>query len=186
MKRYTLLTADMDGTVLNTRKGDHPRTAGRPWPGGRLGSPLRHRPLPGRVRPYLADFPDMRYLLCHSGATVTDLRTGAGPLLPSPSTPPPWKGPGRHRRRRRRGSLLLGNELYIEALPGPDALSLGCQVHSGPLQRAHWVPDRDALLAEHIHDVRKLNFFFATTPSGTRCGEIFRTMPPGVRLRHPQ
>ena len=39
------------------------------------------------------------------------------------------------------------------------------------------LPDRGALLAEHIHDVRKLNFFFHDHAEWLRCGEIFRTMP---------
>ena len=78
MKRYTLLTADMDGTVLNTRKEITPRTAGAIHQALADGWEVLFAT--GRclaeVRPYLADFPDMRYLLCHSGATVTDLRTG--------------------------------------------------------------------------------------------------------------
>ena len=78
MKRYTLLTADMDGTVLNTRKEITPRTAGAIHQALADGWEVLFAT--GRclaeVRPYLTDFPDMHYLLCHSGATVTDLRTG--------------------------------------------------------------------------------------------------------------
>lgn len=54
----------------------------------------------------------------------------------------------------------------------------GCQCFEALYEKcAHWVPDRDALLAEHIHDVRKLNFFFHDHAEWLRCGEIFRTMP---------
>ena len=54
----------------------------------------------------------------------------------------------------------------------------GCQCFEALYERcAHWVDDREALLAERIGDVRKLNFFFHRHEEWLRCGERFRALP---------
>ena len=74
--------------------------------------------------------------------------------------------------------FFLGNELYIEERFRGRMPYFGCQCFEALYERcAHWVPDREALLQEHIHDVRKLNFFFHETEEWRRCGELFREMP---------
>ena len=180
MKRYTLLTADMDGTVLNTRKEITPRTARAIHRALAAGWEILFAP--GRclaeVRPYLADFPDMHYLLCHSGATVTDLRTGRD-LCSVPIHPDTVKKVLAVTAGSDAAAVFfLGNELYIEERFRGRMPYFGCQCFEALYERcAHWVPDREALLQEHIHDVRKLNFFFHETEEWRRCGELFREMP---------
>ena len=180
MKRYTLLTADMDGTVLNTRKEITPCTAGAIHQALADGWEVLFAT--GRclaeVRPYLTDFPDMHYLLCHSGATVTDLRTGQD-LCSLPIDPETVeKVLAVTADADAAAVFFLGNELYIEERFRGRMPYFGCQCFEALYEKcAHWVPDRGALLAEHIHDVRKLNFFFHDHAEWLRCGEVFRTMP---------
>ena len=180
MKRYTLLTADMDGTVLNTRKEITPRTAGAIHQALADGWEVLFAT--GRclaeVRPYLTDFPDMHYLLCHSGATVTDLRTGQD-LCSLPIDPETVERVLAVTADADAAAVFfLGNELYIEERFRGRMPYFGCQCFEALYEKcAHWVPDRGALLAEHILDVRKLNFFFHDHAEWLRCGEVFRTMP---------
>ena len=147
MKRYTLLTADMDGTVLNTRKEITPRTAGAIHQALADGWEVLFAT--GRclaeVRPYLTDFPDMHYLLCHSGATVTDLRTGQD-LCSLPIDPATVeKVLAVTADADAAAVFFLGNELYIEERFRGRMPYFGCQCFEALYEKcAHWVPDRDA------------------------------------------
>ena len=180
MERYTLLTADMDGTVLNSRKELTPATAEAIHRA--LGQGWEVLFATGRclaeVRPYLADFPDMHYLLCHSGATVTDLRTGedicAVPIPPETVRAALAAGADADAAL----VFFIGGELYIEKRFRGRMPYFGCQCFEALYERcAHWVDDREALLAERIGDVRKLNFFFHRREDWLRCGERFRALP---------
>lgn len=178
----------MDGTVLNTRKEITPRTAGAIHQALADGWEVLFAT--GRclaeVRPYLTDFPDMHYLLCHSGATVTDLRTGQD-LCSLPIDPETVeKVLAVTADADAAAVFFLGNELYIEERFRGRMPYFGCQCFEALYERyAHWV--RTGRPAERAHP--RCPQAELLLPRPRRVAPLRGNFPnhaPGVRLRHPQ
>ena len=73
--RYQLIALDIDGTLLNSEKGDHPRIQ-RPWFTGPFGPESRWCSSTycsfAELEEILQHFLEMRYGICESGALVFD------------------------------------------------------------------------------------------------------------------
>ena len=172
MMRYTLLAADMDGTALNSQKEITPRTKRAIHQALQSGYEVMFST--GRciaeVRPYLKDFPEMHYLISHSGATVMDLRTGEDvcvvPILPETV----YQALDAAAACGAAVVFFIGNELYLDRNLRDRLGYYGCECFA-PIYEKHaeWVDNMDEVLAQRIHDVRKLNFFFHTHEDWERC-----------------
>ncbi|MBE6964229.1 MAG: HAD family phosphatase [Ruminococcaceae bacterium] len=77
-RKFRLLAADMDGTVLNGEKRISPRTKQTIETALAAGKEVVFATgrCPSEMRAYLAAFPAMRYAMCLSGALVLNLRSG--------------------------------------------------------------------------------------------------------------
>ena len=75
---YRLLAMDMDGTVLNSEKIITPRTDRAIRQALAAGKEVLFATgrCPTEVRPYLQQYPEMRYALCLSGAVIFDVAAG--------------------------------------------------------------------------------------------------------------
>lgn len=78
MSQYELIAFDMDGTLLNSRKEITPLTLAAIKKAAAAGKQIVLSTGRGRteLRAYLELMPEIRYLICTSGALVYDIRTG--------------------------------------------------------------------------------------------------------------
>lgn len=174
---YQLFAADMDGTVLTSEKVISPRTR-----------EALHRALAegyevlfatGRsyseVKPYLKDFPEMKYLLTVSGASVVDLRAGKS-ICRHPFSPGTVaKVLGALKNTDVMISHFVGEEVYLSSrFRGRfDDYGCGCYTKLGE-ECALWLPDASAFCLEHTEETYKLNAFFRYDEDFERATELLK------------
>jgi len=160
---YQLFAADMDGTVLNSQKVITPRTRAAILSALEAGKDVLFAT--GRsyseVKPYLKDFPQMRYLLTVSGASVVDLRAEKS-ICRHPFSPGTVE---------KVLAALADTDVMISHFVGEevclssrfrgrfDDYGCGCYTKLGE-DCAMWLPDASAYCLEHTEETYKLNAFF--------------------------
>lgn len=172
---YKLLAADMDGTVLTSAKTISPRTKKAIHAALDAGYEVLFAT--GRsyseVKPYLKDFPQMRYLLTVSGASVVDLRTGRS-ICRSAFIP------GTVEKVLQALSDMdvmishfVGEEVYLSSRFRGRFADYGCDCYTKLGEEcALWLPDASAFCLEHTEETYKLNAFFRCDADFDRAGEL--------------
>ncbi len=172
---YQLFAADMDGTVLNSQKVITPRTRAALLTALEAGKEVLFAT--GRsyseVRPYLKDFPQMRYLLTVSGASVVDLRAKKS-ICRYPFSPGTVeKVLAALADTDVMISHFVGEEVYLSSrFRGRfDDYGCGCYTKLGE-ECAMWLPDASAFCLEHTEETYKLNAFFRYDEDFDRATEL--------------
>ncbi len=174
---YQLFAADMDGTVLNSQKVITPRTRAALLAALEAGKDVLFAT--GRsyseVKPYLKDFPQMRYLLTVSGASVVDLRAEKS-ICRHPFSPGTVE---------KVLNALAGIDVMISHFVGEevclssrfrgrfDDYGCGCYTKLGE-DCAMWLPDASAYCLEHTEETYKLNAFFRYDEDFARATELLK------------
>ncbi len=172
---YQLFAADMDGTVLTSEKNISPRTKEAIVKALDAGYEVLFAT--GRsfseVKPYLKDFPQMRYLLTVSGASVVDLRAKKS-ICRHPFSPGTVeKVLAALADTDVMISHFVGEEVYLSSrFRGRfDDYGCGCYTKLGE-ECAMWLPDASAFCLEHTEETYKLNAFFRYDEDFARAEEL--------------
>ena len=160
---YTLLAADMDGTVINSQNRISARVEQAIHAAIAAGNEVLFATgrCPAEAQPFLEKFPDMRYIICANGALVLDLQTGETlyeAVLPAETAEQVLAAVSDTDHIE---IFYIGNDLYLDERVR-DRLE---HYHCGPFrvlleECATWVEDARALCRQEADRLRKINFFF--------------------------
>lgn len=173
---YRLLAVDMDGTVLNSKKEITPLTAEAMRKALQEGYEVLFST--GRnvseVREHLARFPEMRYVICCSGALVKDLQTGE-----TLSIRPIEFDLANQVLEMIRGMdvnivYFIGDDLYASTSVRGRLEHYNCQCfHELHEACAIWMDDPYSMMLEKPDQILKLNLFFHDPEEYRRACEAF-------------
>lgn len=172
---YKLLAADMDGTVLTSEKIISPRTKSAIL--GALDEGFEVLFATGRsyseVRPYLKDFPQMKYLLTVSGASVVDLRAGKSICRHPFSSGTVEKVLAALADTDVMLSHFVGEEVYLSSRFRSRFADYGCACYTKLGEEcALWLPDASAFCLEHAEETYKINAFFRYDEDFARAAQL--------------
>ena len=160
---YQLIALDMDGTVLNSQKEISPRTADAIHKAFEQGYEVLFST--GRnvseVRDQLAQFPEMRYLICCSGAVVKDLRTGKNLSTATVDFDIANRVSDAVKNMEVNVTFFIGDDLFLSKKVRGNMEYYNCQCfHNLYESCAVWVDDPYAVMRANPKDIRKINLFF--------------------------
>ena len=177
---YRLLAMDMDGTVLNSEKIVTPRTDRAIRQALAAGKEVLFAT--GRclteVRPYLEQYPEMRYALCLSGAVILDV--AAGKTLADISLSPALTAQILDSARQVDAMVAIyaGDDVFAERSQRPRMAYFGCDCF-GPLydRCAVYVDTLQEALDREGHRVHKINLYCHTHADWQKAGELLGDLP---------
>lgn len=162
---YRLLALDMDGTVLTSEKVISPRTDAAIRCAMAAGKEVLFATgrAPAEMRAHLAQYPEMRYIICLSGATVMDLREKRDLNVVSfrPEVVEQIMSIGSGYDAL--AAVYAGEDVFLERKYRGRLGYFGCECFAKLYdQCAIWVEDISQAIAQRKNDVRKINFYFHT------------------------
>ena len=176
---YQLIALDMDGTVLNSQKEISPRTADAIHKAFEQGYEVLFST--GRnvseVRDQLAQFPEMRYLICCSGAVVKDLRTGKNLSTATVDFDIANRVSDAVKNMEVNVTFFIGDDLFLSKKVRGNMEYYNCQCfHNLYESCAVWVDDPYAVMRANPKDILKINLFFHDHNEYLHVGEILNEL----------
>ena len=177
---YRLLAMDMDGTVLNSKKNITPRTEEAVHTAISAGKEVLFAT--GRclseMREHLARFPEMRYAICLSGATVVDLQKGVTLSVAALPRELVEQIMAMAHEFDVMVAVYAGNDVFLEDRHRGKMEYYGC----GCFEKlygscAGWVEESGEAIALRGGDVRKINFYFHSTEEWEQGGRKLTGLP---------
>ena len=181
---YQLLAMDMDGTVLNSKKEITPVTAAAIRKALKEGYEVLFST--GRnvseVREHLALFPEMRYVICCSGALVKDLRTGRTLSMKTIEFDLANRVLEIIQGMDVNIVYFIGDDLYASTAVRGRLEHFNCQCfHELHESCAIWMEDPYSMALERPDQILKLNLFFHDAEEYRRAGEALDQ----IGISHP-
>ncbi|MBP3486740.1 MAG: HAD family phosphatase [Oscillospiraceae bacterium] len=177
---YRLLAMDMDGTVLNSEKIVTPRTDRAIRQALAAGKEVLFAT--GRclteVRPYLEQYPEMRYALCLSGAVILDV--AAGKTLADISLSPALTAQILDSARQVDAMVAIyaGDDVFVERSQRPRMGYFCCDCFAALYDRcAVYVDTLRQALDREGHRVHKINLYCHTAEDWRKAGELLGGLP---------
>ena len=177
---YRLLALDMDGTVLNSEKKITPRTAAAMREAMAQGKEVLFATgrCPTEVRGDLKAFPEMKYVLCLSGALVLDLCRGetlADVTIPRPLVE---KILSVADELDAMVTLYAGDDVFVEFKRKGNMDYYGCQCFAKLYDDcACWVENIRDVLNGYGDCVHKANIFCHSAEEWKKADEALRGLP---------
>ena len=178
--KYTLLATDMDGTVVNHENRISPRVQQAIHEAIAAGNEVLFATgrCPAEVRPFLKDFPDMRYIICANGALVLDLQTGETlyeSILPAETTEQVLAALD---GLDKTVIYYIGNDFYVENRIRDRLEHYNCEYFRVLLEEcATWVDDPHGEFLRTPEKLRKLTIFFHDQAEYREAGERLAKLP---------
>lgn len=188
---YRLLATDMDGTAVRTDNQISPRNAEAIHQALAEGYEVLFATgrCPAEVRPFLKQYPDMRYAICTNGSLIMDLQAGK-PLL-SIVVDPQVVGQALEAVKGMdyTAGFYLGDEFYMDQAVRGRLDYYNCQCfHQLFEDCATWVEDPYAEFCRDHSCVRKVNLYFHDPEEHRIAGERFSKLPmnypSGIRYNY--
>ena len=177
---YQALGLDMDGTVLSSEKIITPRTfeaMQRALEAGKHVFFATGR-CPSEVREHLDRFPNMRYVMCLSGALVLDVKENRilhEATLPRSVTEQVLAAA---RQVDAMVSVYAGDDVFVERRERPNMDYYNCTCFA-PLYDhcAVWVDDITEALERQPRRIHKVNIYCHTPEDWHRAGQLLQPLP---------
>ena len=177
---YRLLAMDMDGTVLNSQKIVTPRTDRAIRQALAAGKEVLFATgrCPTEVRPYLQQYPEMRYALCLSGAVIFDV--AAGRTLEDVSFSPALTRQILNAAEQVDAMVAIyaGDDVFVERSRRPRMDYFCCDCFAALYDRcAVYVDTLQEALDREGNRVHKINLYCHTAEDWKKAGELLSGLP---------
>lgn len=177
---YALLATDMDGTVVNTDNRISPRVVDAIHGALAQGYEVLFATgrCPAEVRPFLKQFPDMRYVICTNGTLVMDLKAGK-PLYEVHLEPAVVEQVlDAVRGMDLTAIYYIGSDFYVENAARSRLAHYHCDCFRTLIEEcATWVDSPYEEFRKRPGELRKINLFFHDPEEHRIAGERIAGLP---------
>lgn len=177
---YRLLALDMDGTVLNSKKVISPRTEAAIHEALAEGKEVLFATgrCPAEMREFFEKFPDMKYVMCISGALILNVQTGetlTDVTIPRPLVETLLK------TAKELGvmtSVSAGPEVYVERRHRGNMAHYNCECFAALYDGcASWVDDAEDILDTMGDKVYKINYYCPNEDIWQKAASVLKDIP---------
>lgn len=176
---YTLLAADMDGTVIsNNRISPRVEQAIHQALADGYEVLFATGRCPAEARPFLKQFPDMRYIICANGTLVLDLQSGEALYEATLSEKMAEQVLETVREMDVMTIYYIGNDLYAENRMREKLEHYHCSAFRTVLEDcAVWVESPYEVFQQKPDKLRKINLYFHDPEEYRAAGERLAKLP---------
>ena len=177
---YRLLALDMDGTVLTSKKVISPRTEAAIHEALAKGKEVLFATgrCPAEMRGYFETFPDMKYVMCISGALILNIQTGetlTDIAMPRPMVELLLKTA---KALNVMTSVSAGPHVFVERRHRGNMEHFNCQCFAALYDDcATWVDDAEEILDTFGDRVYKINYYCPNDEVWQKAAGILKNLP---------
>ncbi len=177
---YQLIALDMDGTALTSKKVISPRTAAAICRALEQGKEVIFASgrCPSEMREHFAEFPEMKYAMCLSGALILDLRTGE--TLTDITIPLPLvrRVLAEAAELDAMVTIYAGQDVFIENRRRGNLDHFNCQCFADLYDACGvWVDELEEVLALRGDQVYKINLYCHTQQEWEKAAAVLGGLP---------